>query len=144
MTQSADEKYNLNRIGKYGVLSELLKRNVNAHLPTGRYKNIVVQYADGSESQVVVKTSRTQRFVTNYNQSRYHNPDRVRPDYWIIVHVDSDNVSHFYIFTFDELGAVQTKSDGHPPEIPSRGCDCVTLPSIVDYENRWDIIVNHK
>lgn len=144
MPQTQDEKYTLNLIGKYGTLAELLKRGLSATLPRGRYKNIELTYADGSTASVIVKVSRTNKFVTNYYQARFHDPNKKHPDYWVIVHIDDNNVSHYYVFTHDEIGAVQTKRDGHPPKIPSRGCENVLLHMITDYENKWETILNHR
>lgn len=147
MPQSYNEKLNLNLIGKYGVMSELFKRNINASLPNGRFKNIEVKYEDNSKATIIVKTSRTDRFVTNYSRPNFHDDSKPHPDYWVITHVDNDNKSHYYILTHDEMGVIQKDRnriyrENHPSS-DGVGCDNVLLSNIKNYENKWDSITNH-
>ena len=140
---SQTEKAFLSRTGEFGTLSELLKRNLDARITIGNTKamDIQVMYPDGNWKCIEVKTSRSKRFVTNYWQ-KYYDPSKVHPDYWVIVHIDENEISHYYIITHDELGAIQTKVNGCEPKDCLKGVDNVRLTDIAKFENMWDKIVD--
>jgi hypothetical protein len=139
MTTPHSEKINLSAIGKYGTLSELLKRNLSASLESKRDNNIIIKHADNSKSLAVVRTTRSDRFVTHFFDERYH--DQNKPvSYWIFCRIDESNYSHYYILTHDEMDKIQTRMNSNIRQIPSGGVDCVNLQYIADHENRWDLI----
>ncbi|MBQ9241618.1 MAG: hypothetical protein IJ165_00070 [Proteobacteria bacterium] len=153
MTQPSSEKSMLSGIGKFGTLSELLKRGLNVQVTFGNTSavdkitigtinrlEIQVIYPDGTEKRIKVKTSRTERFVTQWQKYR-DNTDR-QPDYWVIVHIDENNISHYHILTHEELGALSARRAGcSPEEMGSEGVDNVLLEHIAESENRWDKIL---
>ncbi len=154
--QSPEQKSILSGIGKFGTLSELLKRNLKVQitftkksdtnkLTTGNINHlrILVIYPDGIEKYIKVKTSRTKRFVTDWQ--KYRDNKCMQPDYWVIVHIDANNISHYHILTHAELGVIQGMRAGcSPEEISSKGVDNVLLEHIAKSENRWDKIVDRK
>lgn len=143
MTTPHSEKINLSAIGKYGALSELLKRNLYASFESKRDNNIIVKHADDSKSLAVVRTTRSERFVTHFFDKRYH--DQSNPvSYWIFCRVDENNISHYYILTHAEMDEIQTRMNNNVHQIPSGGVDCVNLQFIEDHENRWDLITEHR
>ena len=156
MTQPSKEKAILSGIGKFGTLSELLKRNLDANITIGnsnltditidhaKFNFMVIQvtYPDGTKKNIKVKTSRTKRFVTNWQKYR---DATEQPDYWVIVHIDRNEISHYYILTHAELGVIQAERNGcSQEEISSIGVDNVLLKHIDAHENRWDKIVERK
>ena len=156
MTQPYSEKSTLSGIGKFGTLSELLKRNLKVQITfdspqkidkitNGNINRIKIQviYPDGTEKYIKVKTSRTKRFVTNWQKYRSNNSKQ--PDYWVIVHIDEKNNSHYHVLTHTELGYLQAMRAGcSPEEIGSEGVDNILLEHIADSENRWDKIEKRK
>ena len=142
--QSQEEKAFLSGAGEFGTLSELLKRQLDARITIGNKKavDIQVMYPDGTWKSIEVKTSRSKRFVTNYWQKYYDTP--VHPDYWVIVYIDQNEVSHYHILTHQELGPIQTKRNGCPPEECLKGCDSIELKHIKDFENMWEKIIEKK
>jgi hypothetical protein len=140
--KTPEEKSFLNCACKFGVVGELLKRNVDARIALGGLDKINIQvfYKDHSYKTVAVRSSDTNRIVTRFWQ-KYINPDTPHPDYWVLVHVDCNKVSHYYIYKHDDLGKVQTARTGHAPR--PGGVDNVELRHISDHENLWDIIVNN-
>lgn len=143
MTTPHSEKINLSAIGKYGTLSELLKRNLSASFESNRDNNIIIKHANKSKSLAVVRTTRSERFVTHFFDERYH--DKNNPvSYWIFCRVDENNTSHYYILTHIEMGEIQTRLNNNIHQVPSGGVDCVNLQFIEDHENRWDLITECK
>lgn len=140
MRQTHAEKQMLNTIGKFGVISELLKRNHSVSMHEGKHcRDVVINSTNTNPLFIKVKTSRTNRFVTNFWQ-RYSDPTRLHPDYWIIVHIDNSNISHYHIIPHNELGSIQKRANGDAGSDVPHGCDNVTLKDISKYENRWDLI----
>lgn len=143
MTTPHSEKINLSAIGKYGTLSELLKRNLYASFESKRDNNIIIKHANDSKSLAVVRTTRSERFVTHFFDKRYH--DQNNPvSYWIFCRVDENNISHYYILTHAEMDEIQTRMNNNIHQIPSGGVDCVNLQFIEDHENRWDLITERR
>lgn len=142
---SQQDKTFLSRAGEFGTLSELLKRKLDARITIGNTKamDIQVMYPDGNWKSIEVKTSRSKRFVTNYWQ-KYYDTTKVHPDYWVIVHIDESDISHYYILTHAELGETQTKLNRCPPEACRNGVDNVRLKDIIQFNNMWDKIVERK
>ena len=139
MTTSYSEKINLSTIGKYGTLSELLKRNLSASIESNRSNNIIIKKAGNSKFLAVVRTTRSERFVTHFFDERYHNQSKP-VSYWIFCRIDESNNSHYYILTHAEMDEIQTRMNSNIHQIPSGGVDCVNLQYIEDHENRWDLI----
>ena len=143
MTTTHHEKKTLSAIGKYGALSELFKRDLNASISSNRDNNIVIKHNGNTQSLAVVRTTRSERFVTHFFDERYH--DKNNPvSYWIFCRVDENNISHYYILTHAEMDEIQTRMNSNIRQIPSGGVDCVNLQFIEDHENRWDLITERK
>lgn len=138
----AVNKKNLSNIGKYGVLSELFKRDLSASIVSNRCNNIAIKHKDGSQSIAVVRATKTDRFVTHFFDERYH--DKNNPvSYWIFCKIDDDNISHYYVLTHSDVDKIQTVMNDNNRSIPSGGVDCIDLIFVKSYENRWDLITDH-
>lgn len=144
--QTQSQKAKISIAGEYGVASELSKRGYNASITYGNAKAvdiIITGVNKGAKvfKTVEVKTSCTTRIVTNFFQ-KYGNKSVEHPDYWIIVHIDKNMVSHYYVLTHDEMGAVQMSRNSMTSWAPvPGGCDNVLLSHIRSYEGQWDKIV---
>ena len=62
------------------------------------------------------------------------------PDYWVLVYIDKNGQSHFYVLTHEELGEIQMKRNGMTEWEKHDGCDNVLLRDIKHCEDRWDKI----
>ena len=100
----------------------------------------LIIFQKDSFKRIEVKTTRSTRFVTNFFQ-KYFDKIRLHPDFWILVHIDTDNVSHFYILTHEEMGEVQMKRNKMDRWEEIKGCDNVLLRDIKPFEEKWDKIV---
>lgn len=145
MTKQMD-KIRLSLAGEYGVASELLKRGFDVNITIGHAKAMDILVSNVSEGQrgfksIEVKTSRNKKFVTNFFQ-KYITFGTPHPDFWVIVHIDKTELSHYYILTHEEMAKVQMAqnkmSSWHA--VPN-GCDNVLLSQINMYENKWDSII---
>ena len=91
MAKSAKEKYKLSMAGEYGVCAELCKRGFDASITFGNMKATDIFVVSGTVlRRIEVKTTRSTKFVTNFFQKKYFNPSQSHPDYWVLVHIDSN------------------------------------------------------
>lgn len=143
MAKTQEEKYRLSLAGEYGVCSELSKRGYDVSLTMGNAKSVdvFVFKQDNVCRRIEVKTSRSTKFVTGFFRKYHDISQGHHPDIWILVHIDKNNLSHYYILTHQEMGDVQMHRNGqtqwqHNPN----GVDNVFLKHILPYENNWDKI----
>lgn len=132
----------LGMTGEYSVCAELLKRGCNASITMGNAKavDIVVFMQDSTYRRIEVKTSRNKRFVTGFFQKYYDINQSPHPDFWVLVHIDENNESHYYILTHEEMGNVQMKRNEMDVWEKIDGCDNVLLKDIELFENKWEKI----
>lgn len=150
MAKSYNEKHLTCSAGAFSVLSELMKRKVNA-VTLSPVNSIRVSYGDldsCNESDqkckyIKVKTTRENQVVTSYYQ-RYFGPDKPKPDYWVLVFIDESYNARFFILTYKELGEVQAKRNNIPPGELPHGCDNLSINDVIEYENAWNTIINCK
>ncbi len=142
MAKSSTEKYNLSMAGEYGVCAELSKRGFDASITFGNMKATDIVVVIGTElRRIEVKTTRSNKFVTGFFQ-KYFDPSQYHPNYWVLVHIDSQNNSRFFILTHQEMGDVQMQRNGKNTWEPNPGgVDNVLLKHIVQFENMWSKIV---
>lgn len=142
MAKSQAEKLRLSMAGEYCVCAELLKRGHNASITMGNAKavDIIVLMEDKTYRRIEVKTSRNTRFVTSFFQKYYDRSLPIHPDFWILVHIDNDNQSHYYILTHREMGDLQMTRNKMNDWKKIRGCDNVLLKDIEQFENMWEKI----
>ena len=145
MAKSSTEKYNLSMAGEYGVCAELSKRGFNASITFGNAKatDIVIYLEDQTFKRVEVKTSRSTRFVTGFFQ-KYFDQSRIHPDFWVLVQIDEENMSHYYILTHEEMGEVQMKRNEMDKWEKIEGCDNVLLRDLDPFKEKWDKFENIK
>jgi hypothetical protein len=142
MAKSSTEKYKLSMAGEYGVCAELSKLGFDASITFGNMKATDIVVVIGTElRRIEVKTTRSTKFVTNFFQKKYFIPSQSHPDYWVLVHVDSNNNSRFFVLTHQEMGDVQMQRNGMSSWAQNQGgVDNVLLKHIVQFENQWDKI----
>lgn len=142
MAKNQKEKQRLSMAGEYGVCAELSKRGFDASITFGNAKavDILVSFPDNSYKRIEVKTSRSKRFVTGFFQKYYDQSQTQHPDYWVLVYIDKDFISHYYILTHEEMGRVQMKRNKMNDWAQVNGCDNVLLKDIKQFENQWDKI----
>jgi hypothetical protein len=130
--------------GEFGVASELLKLGCDATVTFGNAKATDVIVYDSQKphlcQRIEVKTSKRKRFVTGFFQ-KYGDKTKPHPDYWVIVYIDENNISHYYVLTHDEMGKVQMDRNGLTTWQPVEGVDNVTLNNIKPFENQWSKII---
>lgn len=143
MVTSQAKKYQLSMVGEYSVCAELLKRGYHASITMGNAKavDIIVLMEDKTYRKIEVKTSRNTRFVTSFFQKYYERSLTLHPDFWILVHIDNANQSHYYILTHREIGDLQMKRNKMDVWEKIRGCDNVLLKDIEQFENQWEKIL---
>lgn len=145
MAKSQNQKYQLSMAGEYGVCAELCKRGYDISITMGNTKavDIFVFLQDGTMRRVEVKTTRSSRFVTRFFQKYFNKSLNNHPDIWVLVHIDTNNNSRFFILTHEEMGKVQMKRNGMTQWVGvPKGCDNVLLSHVEQYENIWDTINN--
>ena len=127
--------------GEYGACAELSKRGHDVSLTMGNAKatDIILFKTNGTFVRIEVKTSRSTRFVTNFFQKYFDKSKNNHPDYWILVHIDKQNNSHYYILTHEEMGDVQMQRNNMAEWYKvEKGCDNVLLNHVKQYENKWE------
>lgn len=142
MKTTSSEKLRLSMAGEYGVCAELCKRGFDVNFTLGNTKavDIFVHFDNGSYKRIEVKTTRGNVFVTGFFQ-KYYDRNRIdHPDLWILVYIDIENISHFYILTHEEMGNVQMKRNMMTQWGKIKGCDNVTRSSVLEFENNWEKI----
>ena len=146
MPKNSEEKSFLSLAGEYAVCSELQKREIHCSLTYGNQKatDVIAFDRKGKEyRRIEVKTSRSKRFVTGFFQ-KYYDSASCHPDYWIIVFIDENDVSHFYVMTHNEMGNVQMERNKMTEWQEVKGCDNVELRHIEKYENQWEKIIKFQ
>jgi hypothetical protein len=142
MKQKQEEKHFLNLSGEYGVCAELAKRHINASLTYGNHKAadvILINPKTRRALVVEVKTTKSKRIVTGFFQ-KYNTPETPHPDFWIIVHIDIENISNYYVLTHGDIANVQMKRNGMSTWESVKGVDNILLENIKEYYNNWNII----
>lgn len=141
MAKSSVEKYKLSMAGEYGVCAELSKRGFDVSITMGNAKAVDIFVVIGTVlRRIEVKTTRSTKFVTNFFQ-KYFNPSQSHPDYWVLVHIDSNNNSRFFVLTHQEMGDVQMQRNRMNSWLQnSGGVDNVLLKHVIGFENQWDKI----
>ena len=94
--------------------------------------------------RIEVKTTRSTRFVTGFFQKYYDKMQTAHPDYWILVQIDAENVSHYYILTHEEMGKVQMKRNEMDDWERIKGCDNVLLRNLEQFREKWETLENIK
>lgn len=142
MRTTSGEKLRLSVAGEYGVCSELSKRGFDVSLTFGNAKavDIFVHLDDGSFKRIEVKTTRSNKFVTGFFQKYYDRTRNDHPDFWVLVYIDADNESHYYILTHEEMGNIQMIPNKMTEWKRIDGCDNVKRSLVECYENRWSLI----
>lgn len=145
MAKKQIEKQRLSMAGEYGVCAELSKRGCDVSISLGNSKavDIFLFKQDGTiVKRIEVKTSRSSKFVTGFFQKYYDKSHRNHPDFWVLVHIDSNNISHYYILTHEEMGDVQMKRNKMDVwGKVEKGCDNVLQREVKLFEDMWDKIV---
>jgi hypothetical protein len=139
MAKSSTEKYKLSMAGEYGFCAELCKRGYDASITFGNMKatDIIILMPDKTYRRIEVKTSRETRFVTGFFQ-KYFDKSRIHPDFWVLVQIDEENNSHYYILTHEEMGEVQMKRNEMDKWEKIDGCDNVLLRDLDPFKEQWD------
>lgn len=136
-------RYNIGMAGEFGVCSELYKRGYNASITLGNKKavDIYVAIADDRYISIEVKTSRNTKIVTGFFQ-KYTSPNQIpHPDYWVLVYIDKNNMSHYYVLSHQEMAAEQMRRNGMSQWAHvQNGVDNVLVRDLSNYENAWDKI----
>ena len=136
------EKYRLSLVGEYAVCSELSKMGLDVSITLGNAKavDVILFLPDNSFRRIEVKTTRSSKFFTGFFQKYYDKTSNNHPDYWVLVYIDKNGQSHFYVLTHEELGEIQMKRNGMTEWEKHDGCDNVLLRDIKHCEDRWDKI----
>ena len=139
MLQKQEEKHFLNLSGEYGVCSELSKRGINSSITYGNHKAadiLVVNPNTRKTLSIEVKTTKSNRIVTGFFQ-KYPTPETNYPDFWVIVYINKENFSSYYILSHNEMAQVQMERNSMSTWGPVKGVDNVLLDSIRIFENDW-------
>ena len=145
MKITQEEKSFLSLSGEFGVCSELLKRGIPCSITYGNHKatDIIVHHQQTRTFQKIeVKTSKTTRIVTSFFQ-KYKTVETPHPDFWVVVHIDSKNISHYYILTHNEMADVQMQRNNKTEWKEVVGVDNIELKMIANFENAWDKIIKN-
>ena len=128
--------------GEYGVCAELLKRGLCASVTLGNAKavDVILYLDDKTYKRIEVKTSSNKRFVTGFFQKYYDKNNPLHPDFWVLVRIDEEYQSHYYILTHEEMGQVQMQRNEMDTWERIIGCDNVLLRDVEQFENMWDKI----
>ena len=133
-------RYNIGMAGEFGVCSELYKRGYNASITLGNKKavDIYVAIANDRYISIEVKTSRNTKIVTGLFQ-KYASPNQSpHPDYWVLVYIDKNNMSHYYVLSHQEMAAEQMRRNGMSQWAHvGNGVDNVLVRDLSNYENAW-------
>jgi hypothetical protein len=143
--------------GEYRVCSELNKRGVFATITYGNRKGVDV-YAISDQKEralkIEVKTSQGKKFVTSLFKKGLDNSLNP-PDFWVLFQILSANngsfVERFFILSHDEIHEAQEArrklycdkyflTHGRHFDV-STGVDCVRIPDVEAYEDKWSKII---
>lgn len=134
----------LSMAGEFGVCSELNKREFLCSVTYGNAKAmdiIVLSKENPSKYAIVeVKTTCTNKFVTNYFQ-KYYDSKVKHPDFWIFVHINHDLQSKYYIFTHKEVCDLQMQVNKMTQVEQIKGCDNLPLRILSDGLNKWEKLI---
>lgn len=146
MAKIQGKKLQLGMAGEYSVCAELLKRGHNASITMGNAKavDIIIFTSDNTYRRIEVKTSRNKRFVTGFFQKYYDKTLALHPDFWVLVHLDEEFKSRYFILTHEEMGSVQMKRNEMDDWERIVGCDNVLLKDIEQFEDKWEKICETK
>ena len=145
MAIHSKEKYRLSMAGEYGVCAELCKRGFDASVTMGNAKatDIIIFMKDKSYRRIEVKTTRSTRFVTGFFQ-KYYDKDIIHPDFWVLVQIDAENISRYFILTHEEMGIVQMDRIEMDDWERIEGCDNVLLRDLEPFKEKWETIESIK
>ena len=73
-------------------------------------------------------------------QKYYDKAQTSHPDFWVLVHIDEEYQSHFYVLTHEEMGIVQMKRNEMDTWERIIGCDNVLLRDIEPFKDKWEKI----
>ena len=139
------DKYDIGMAGEFGVCSELYKRGYDASITLGNMKavDIYVAIANGRYISIEVKTSINTKIVTDFFK-KYASPNQIpHPDYWVLVYIDKNNMSHYYVLSHQEMAAEQMRRNGMSQWAQvKKGVDNVLVRDLSNYENAWNKIPN--
>lgn len=137
-------KYLISLSGEYGVCSELAKRGVLASITLGNLKSTDIIINSIKESilySIEVKTSKTGRFVTGFFQ-KFHSKEIKGPDFWILIHLDKNLQSRYFILSHEELANIQMQRNGMTEWRKINGVDNILMKQVLEFENCWEKITN--
>ena len=136
------DKYHLSIAGEYAVCSELCRRGWDANITFGNAKatDVILHFSNGTYKRIEVKTNQTGKFDTNFFQKYYDKTLNNHPDYWVLVDIDDNYQTRYFILTHEELGDIQMKRNGMDKWEEHFGCDNVLLRDVAAHEDRWDKI----
>ena len=131
--------------GEYGVCAELSKRGFDTSITFGNAKatDVMIFLEDKSFRRIEVKTSRSTRFVTGFFQ-KYYDKLRTHPDFWVLVQIGEENISHYYILNHEQMGEVQMKRNEMDKWEKIEGCDNVLLRDLEPFKEKWEVFENIK
>lgn len=137
-----NEKHFLNLAGEYGVCSELAKRKIQASITLGNHKATDIIIVSNKKSFFVeVKTTNKSQFPTNFFQ-KFPTPEtEPKPDFWVLVHIDSNLQSEFYVLTHEQMANEQNKRNKTTEWKPQGIVDNVLLSDLEQYKNKWNTIL---
>jgi hypothetical protein len=144
MKKTQSQKHFLGLAGEYAVCAELAKNEINATLTIGNHKAVDVIATNPTNNKacfIQVKSTDSTRIVTGFFQ-KYKTEQTPHPDFWVIVHFDKNNFTHFYVLTHQEMAKVQMKRNGMAEWREINGVDNVLLDSLRCFENRFEKITN--
>jgi hypothetical protein len=105
--------------------------------------DVMMFLEDKSFIRIEVKTTRSTRFVTGFFH-KYYYKDKIHPDFWILVQIDAENVSHYFILTHEEMGKVQMDRNEMDDWERIEGCDNVLLRDLEPFKENWETIESIK
>jgi hypothetical protein len=149
-----DKKLFLSMAGEFRVCSELLRRGIFATVTYGNQKGIDIYAINGVKiKRIEVKTSFTDRFVTNLSRKNIETHSGSNPDIWVLCTLiepknGEDVIDQFYIFTHKEIMQLQTKRNNKDAKTTwnvERGVDNLVIRKIENiekYKNKWNKITD--
>lgn len=145
MKQKQEEKHFLNLSGEYGVCAELAKQQINSSLTYGNHKaaDVMVISPETRKALVIeVKTTKSNKIVTGFFQ-KYKTPDTPHPDFWVVVQIDNDNYSSYYVLDHGEMAKIQMTRNGMTKWNYVKGVDNILLDQIKPFKNDWGKIKSY-
>ena len=143
MATSQPKKHQLQMVGEYGVCAELCKQGYDVSLTLGNTKavDVLVLLPNNTYFKIEVKTTRSTKFVTNFFQKFASPTQNPHPDYWVLVYIDKNNVSHYYVLSHQEMANEQMRRNGMSQWTHiAKGVDNVLVRDLSNYESVWNKI----